>query len=457
MGLGKTLQALAAVQHLSAWPCGVVTLATVKDCWKNEVAKWLPGVACHVWSGKTGAPEVHGPADAERVVHVINYDILPARLAEWLELGLSSVVFDESHSCRNGKSKRTKAARELAKRKPVRFCLTGTPSGNAPVELLPQLQMLGRLDDLGGFNHFTTRYLGAKKMTYGWDMSGAKNLGELHEKLRSVCFLRRRKEQVQTELPESIVTKVPIALSLSGKADYNAALKDVKSWIAARAPLKPEFLRSIEGLTPELQEFRKGEEIAAAMERIDGMELLHQFGVLRHACLKAKLPSIVEWLLHHAEGEKLVLFGHHRAGLRDLLPALADVKPLIIDGSVSTGKRAGIMSEFSKKRHRIMLANYQAAGTGLDGLQHCAHHFVCADWPWTPHTLRQAGSRLDRQGQKNTVMQWHLYAPGTIDDDSLELLAEKATTADAITDGDNASRQAEAFRRARVLGGKLIL
>ena len=95
MGLGKTLQALASVQHLSAWPCGVVTLATVKDCWKNEVAKWLPSVACYVWSGKTGEPVVHGPADSERVVHVINYDILPARLAEWQELGLSSLNIDE--------------------------------------------------------------------------------------------------------------------------------------------------------------------------------------------------------------------------------------------------------------------------------------------------------------------------------------------------------------------------
>lgn len=458
MGLGKTLQSLAAVCHLGAWPCGVVTLATVKDCWRNEVAKWLPGVACHVWSGRTGAPTIYGNLKAERVVHVINYDVLPARLDEWQALGLASVIFDESHSCRNGKSARTKACRELAKRKPVRFCLTGTPSGNAPVELLPQLQMLSRLDDLGGFAHFTKHYLGARRADYGWDMSGAQNLAELHEKLRSVCFLRRRKEQVQSELPESIVTRVPITLSREGIAHYNAALKDVKAWLAARAPLKPEFLRSIATLPTDEQDFRKAAEIAAAMERLDGMELLHQFGVLRHAVLKAKVPAMVDWLLHHAEGEKLVLFGHHRAGLRDIAPALAAVAPLLIDGDVPTGKRAGIVRDFRTiEKHRVLLANYDAAGTGLDGLQHIAHHFCAAEWPWTPGKLRQAISRLDRQGQKSTVMQWHLYAPGTIDDESLELLQTKAATTDTITDGTPAGVQREAFTKARAMGVRMIL
>lgn len=454
MGLGKTLETLAALQALNAWPAVAVTLPVVKDGWKRECLASLPGVEIVVWSGKKEAPEVTPGDDSGRTLHVINYDILPARLDELKAIGPKAVVFDEAHKCNNPKSKRAKAAKDLAARRPVRIALTGTPSENEAKEILSLIGLIGRLDAFGGFARFVTHYLGAKKTTYGWDFGGSQHLDELHRELRATCFLRRRKEQVQRELPERIVTRVPIALSADGIANYNAAARDVKAWIARKAPIKPAFLASIAHLSPEQQEFEKAQEYARCIERIDGMELLHQFSALRQAVLAAKLPAAVEWLLHHCEAEKMVLFGHHKVGLRGLIPHLGPLMPLIIDGEVPTAKRTGIVEQFQREEHRLLLAQFDAAGTGLDGLQRCASHLAHMEWPWTPGKLRQCGSRLRRTGQKNTVHEWHLYAPGTIDDDSLELLADKATTADLITDGGT-NQQQEAFTRARKLAAKL--
>ena len=457
MGLGKTLESLATVHAISAWPAIVVTLASVKAGWLAECNRWLPGVTVHTWSGKKD-PAVITPApvpdELGRVLHVINYDILPARLEELKALTAQAVIFDESHHCRNGKAARTVAANELAKRKPVRLCLTGTPSENAPQELLPQLQMLGRLEDLGGFQKFVTRYLCAVRKNFGkgkvgWDFGGAAHLPELHEKLRATCFLRRTTADVQSELPEAVVTRVPIPMSLAGIAGYNAARKNVKAWITEKAAVNPAYERTIAHLPEDEREFHRAAKIAACVEKLDGMELLHQFGALRRAVLEAKLDSAREWLLHHCEGEKMVLFGHHRAGLRDFAPSLAALHPLIIDGDTPVTKRSHFVKAFTEDpRHRLMLANFAAAGTGLDGLQHAARHMAQLEWPWTPGTQKQIGARLRRTGQKHTVNQWHLICPGTIDDESLDLLGDKAETADLITDGKAAS-QNEAFTRAR--------
>lgn len=61
-------------------------------------------------------------------------------------------------NCKNYKAARTEAAKALAKGIPIRLALTGTPVLNRPQELLSQLQILGRLEEMGGFWKFAERY-----------------------------------------------------------------------------------------------------------------------------------------------------------------------------------------------------------------------------------------------------------------------------------------------------------
>lgn len=65
------------------------------------------------------------------------------------------------HNCKSGKAARTKAAKALAKAIPTGglvLNLTGTAVLNRPIELAAQLEIIGRLDDLGGFWNFAKRY-----------------------------------------------------------------------------------------------------------------------------------------------------------------------------------------------------------------------------------------------------------------------------------------------------------
>src|SRR5690606_10658667 len=86
-----------------------------------------------------------------------------------------------------------------------RLALTGTPIPNRPIEVYPLLHWLDPETWKSKFS-FATRYCAARKQHVGrgrfaWDFSGASNLGELQDRLRSTIMVRRLKSEVLTELP----------------------------------------------------------------------------------------------------------------------------------------------------------------------------------------------------------------------------------------------------------------
>lgn len=179
MGTGKTVQALATVQATNAYPALVVCPASLKLNWQREARKWLPGRSVAV---------LNGTMDLTADVCIINYDVLARRLDALKAVRWQAVVLDESHYIKSAKAQRTKAAQELCQAAPLRLLLSGTPLLNRPVELVTQLQALGRLDEFGGSWKFISRYCGATRTKYGVDMSGATNLDELHTLLRQRCL-----------------------------------------------------------------------------------------------------------------------------------------------------------------------------------------------------------------------------------------------------------------------------
>lgn len=224
MGLGKTVQALATIQAADAYPALIIVPASLKINWKREAEKWLPNkTATVVTSGKNSK---HDPnAD----ITIINYDILGKHYEELLARGFAAVILDESHYIKNHKAKRTKLCRDLAKGAKVRLLLSGTPLLSRPQELISQLEILDRLDELGGFWGFANRYCNAQRTRFGLDMSGAAHLDELNEKLRGSCYVRRTKDQVLTELPAKQHAVLPVALS--NRWEYDRAEKELVKYL----------------------------------------------------------------------------------------------------------------------------------------------------------------------------------------------------------------------------------
>ena len=312
MGLGKTLQGSATVVAASAFPCLVICPKAVKTQWVKEINKFFPE--------QTAAAFNNGKTNWDVNFLVINYDILKRNLESLKKVSWKAVIIDESHYIKNSKTQRSQAVMELVEMESVeyRIALTGTPVLNKPIELVPQLNYLDRMDSLfGGFWTFATKYCAAVQTTYGWDMNGAANLDELAKTLRRSCFVRREKKEVFKELPALQRTEIECSIS---KSAVNKFKKDLK---ATAAKFK-----------------ERTDESARAEAMVEIMRL-------KRVAAQMKYNSGLEWVKNFLEsGEKLVLFAHHRDIQDHLFRDLQDFNPTRITGGDSSEKREQNVSKF---------------------------------------------------------------------------------------------------------------
>lgn len=396
MGLGKTIQAIGYLAlHPELRPAVIVAPASLKPNWRREIEKWLAAANNTVVINGSKAIDGH---TAEIII--INYDIL-SRWHESLALLQPAVLIcDEAHYLKNPKSQRTKAAQALAKHCKKVVLMTGTPIMNRPVELFPLLQMV-QPDNWSNFMAYARRYCGAKQRTMGrkkfWDFSGATNLTELNDKLKSV-MIRRKKSQVLTELPEKRRVVVPMAIDRRAYDDF-----------------MEETLEALE-------------EAGNRAAQLTLIEKAKQYVVGQ------KMEQIFEWVDNFLDsGEKLILFCIHRLTVDQLMARYGE-RAVRITGDSSQNERDYAVQSFQNDpATTLFVGNIQAAGVGLTLT--AASNVAFIELAWRPGDQTQAEDRAHRYGQKNAVTAWYLLAEGTIEEDTFNLLEKKRLVTEAVTDG----------------------
>ena len=398
-GLGKTVQALAALEADDAFPAVVVCPASMKLIWERESHKWLPNRTVEVLDGRSSGP-VAGPA-AE--ITVLNYDILDAHSERLAGLGIEALVLDESHYVKNPRARRTRAAMELAGRLPpdaLRLALTGTPVLNRPEELVAQLRVLDRLKEFGSGARLTRRF------------KNAASDDRLHWNLRAHCYVRRTKAQVLPQLPAKRQETVPVLLS--NEQDYRMAESDVIAWLQTL----PLDLRSIDA------------KVAAALRA----EQLVRLNQLRQLAASGKLPTALAWIADfRASGEPLVVFAEHRAVQRAVIERFPDAAH-ILGSDTGINRQRAVDAFQSEDGPQLIVCSMRAASQGITLTR--ASNVAFLELDWTPARHDQAEDRLHRIGQDRGVTAWYLLAPNTIDETMAELLQRKRSLIGAVTDGD---------------------
>lgn len=411
MGLGKTVQALASLAALDARPAVIVCPASLKLNWRREVEHWLPGWSVGVISGTRADNYQNPPPD----VTIVNYDVLDT-WAETLPTP-AAVILDESHYIKNGTTLRTKAAIRLADRTApdaLRLCLTGTPVVNVPGEIVTQLRFLRRLDTLGGVAGFRSRY------------QSGHNLPELNRRLRSTCMVRRRKDDVLTELPPKRWSTITVDGDPAVMAEYRRAEEDIVSFLADRARIAAEE----SGATSE-EARRIAWETAT---RAAAAEHLVAISALKRIAARAKIAPARQWIADFlATGSKLVAFAHHR----EIVDLVADefATGRRITGETAIPDRQSAVDEFQTDEDaQVIACSLKAAGVGLTLT--AASDVLFIEQGWTPADMDQAADRCHRIGQTDSVTAWTMIAAGTIDEDIAALIEAKRIIVDAATDGD---------------------
>ena len=116
--------------------------------------------------------------------------------------------------------------------------LTGTAILNRPRELCQQLTILGRIGEFGGPKAFLWRYCLSETNEWGASYDGARNLIELHDRLRAWGIMIRRSDDAALGLPpcREHVLRIPQAdLDPAVMARYRQAEADLLGFLAEQA------------------------------------------------------------------------------------------------------------------------------------------------------------------------------------------------------------------------------
>ena len=430
MGLGKTIQAMATLESLHllsetedtapCYPAVVVCPSSLVLNWKKEYNRFFPERIVEVVKDRKTIP-MFGTYD----VVVVGYPNITA----WEKqlCNHNSYVFDESHYCKSPDAQRTKSAKKMTKsnKSAVVLCLTGTPVTNRPAEYAPQLDILGQLDKFGGLWGFYRRYCGAHKDKWGqWHLEGHSNLEELNEKLRSICYIRRTKDQVMSDLPPVVHAPITVEGSPAVMKEYAKAEADIVAYLIERAKQIAKEL----GLPI-------GAAAVSARLKAEANEHLVKMSVLRKIAARAKMPVVEEWIKERVDqGRKVVVAAHHRDIVDEITNRFGGLK---IQGGMDVNDVEDAKHKFqtlSCDQAPVIVLSIQAAKTGHTLT--ASQEVLFVELPWTPADVDQTYSRCHRLGQLGSVTSTYMMTSGTIDEDIYALIEQKRKIVNVATEGD---------------------
>lgn len=415
MGLGKSLQALVAIETANAYPAIAVCPAAVKLGWANEVLKWTPWRTVQVLS-----PGDRGLRGAD--LTVLNPELLPRHLDDLKALKAKALVLDEAHFFKNPGSQRSRNALDLAQGIPLRLALTGTPIKNRREDLVHQLRILDQLDAVllpfkGVLPHWYKPSMGPLAEHYAIAALEKLPASVLHARLREVCMIRRTKLEVAKDLPPLGRTRVEVVPhQLKAYHEREKAMLDwVRKW---------------------QERFGQQSHAAAALDKgsVQGtLEFRGHLTALRREAALAKIPAVKDWVEPlMGSGERVVFFAYHR----DVVDRLAQALPgdvATITGDTPAPARRAILDALD--RYDFLVATMDSTGYGVDGIQLHASHVAFIELDWTPTKHEQCEGRLHRIGQTERVSSWYFVAANTLDRVVMDVLDRKWSDIQGVVEG----------------------
>jgi SNF2 family DNA or RNA helicase len=410
MGAGKTVCTLTGINELIydrfevSKVLVIAPLRVAETTWSDEVEKWAH--TRHLRLSKVLGPEKQRIAAlaAKADIYIINRENV-----EWLVEHYKSrwpfdmVVIDELSSFKSPSAKRFKALRRVRPLVKRIVGLTGTPAPNGLLDLWSQVYLLDQGERLGKtFTGYRERYFEPDKrnnvMVFSWrPKPGAEEA--IQEKIADICFSLKPDTKIQRR--NNIVT---VHLSPEAAKQYNTLERDlllplVGADIVANGAgvLSNKLLQMANGAVYD--ENGQAREIHSA--KLDALEDVIEAANGR--------PVLVYYAYHH-DLDRL----KKRFKTAKVLEGAADIK------------------NWNAGRIPILLAHPASAGHGLN-LQFGGNIVVWFGLTWNLEYYQQAIKRLERPGQEaDHVLVHHLVAKGTIDEDVMRALDNKAVTQDAL-------------------------
>ena len=418
MGSGKTVTTLTAIDQLlhDLMEDGPVLVVAPKrvalSTWATECAKWehLQHLRVSVLVGTRNqrVTALDTPAD----LYVINRENVQW-LVEWCQRHCKGwpfpiVVLDELSSFKSAQAKRWKALKRVRGRIRRLIGLTGTPRPNGIEDLWPEVYLLDQGERLGRtLTQFRARYLVPEKMNghvvYSYrPRDGAE--AEVYDRISDICMSVKKEDVISLpgQVYEDIVLPAPPGLLKQYKAfEREKVLEclDADGEIVAG---------SAAALLGKLAQFAGG-----SIYDMDGaVHVIHDI----------KLDALEE-LIEAAGGDPvLVLYGYRHEA--DRIRQRIRCRSLDNQEDIDAWNRGEIP---------VALAHPASCSHGLN-LQAGGHITVWYSLTFSYELYAQANERLNRPGQKNVCIVYHLILKGTVDEKILQALNHKENGQNAIVE-----------------------
>lgn len=407
MGLGKTIQGIALdlkrrelygdknCKTLVITPLGVV------PSWKMQFEAWSDLKVLAI-NNRSRQPFEEAVELGTHDVYIMHWDAL--RLMPVLaQQNWFHIIGDEIHKIQNRKTKVTLALKEIDAT--FKTGLSGTPAYDKPDDLWSVLNWLYPTYWTSYWKYFDHHVLWVDYNGYK-QIIGVANQEELQEKMRGF-YIRRKKEEVLTDLPDVIPDQRFVDLTPKQRRAYNQMRDSMLSWVGENEDQPVNASVVIAQLT-RLQQF------ASAHATFDAE------GKLILADPSSKIDAALE-ILETANSP--VVFFSQFSQVIDLFCRRLEGLGISYGkytGSTTSKDRERIISQFMSGKLKVFAGTLGAGGTGLDGLQRASDKIVFFDRAWSHSVNNQAIGRLHRIGQKNAVHVIDLIATGTIERKRIE-------------------------------------
>ena len=372
MGLGKTVQAIAVIAHLYAHGARrflVVCPASVIENWAREVPRHSTLSVTRIHG--SGADSAFDLWRDDGGIALTTFDTLK----RYEPVRTDVLVVDEAHYVKNPQAGRTQAVAHWLREATRAMFMTGTPLENHVGEFRNLIAML---------RPEVAAKLGSSSVAlppsqFQWGISSV--------------YLRRKTEEVLSELPE--LTHVPQWVGLSGadRIEYEQAVAGSHFMNMRQAAYRPGDVQG-----------------------------------------SAKLERLLE-IVDEAEetGRKVLIFSYFRSVLDAVARVLGNRARGPITGDTPAKQRQGLVDDFGADPTAVaLLAQILAGGTGMN-IQ-CASVVIICEPQLKPSLEAQAIARAHRLGQVRQVTAHRLLAVKTVDEQLVDRLERKAAEATAYAD-----------------------
>lgn len=391
MGLGKTLQCVAALRRLIRigrvrWVV-IVCPKSLVATWEHELSRWAPELRFRrVTPAASSAEGVWKEMRGRAHALITTYDHLRSHYATLAESTVPLLIADEAHRIRNFDAKTSTAIRKLQYQR--LWCLTGTPIERDEIDLLTLLTLIA-----------PTRFS---------DADASLDPSVIRARARPFV-LRRRKDEVLTQLPPIASRREQIELTKTQALSYKATLKTARNELDNNGFLaRLNQLRTICDFDPKTGASSKADRI---------VELCEDIGKL---------------------GEKTIVFSYLIEPLRILQTRFAETnyaeQTFLLTGDLDTEQRSRVIDGFkAAPGAAVLLASLRVASEGLT-LTEANHVIFFNEW-WNPSSNAQARDRVRRIGQTRNVFSYTFTCRDTVEEALVRILDSKEQTFEMIVDG----------------------